>query len=217
MCRYRYYYFAACRHQELVLFDFCADAQCLQKVDCSSYTPAAARERVSARVNVREGGFTEENSDDLPFVCSTTLTQTSHSAGSSFDTGSTSITAESSYYSSSLHPADHLSHSSSTSTAPSHDMAALPLFGGTFRHWMGSTTATAPKQSNIDSRGHVFVSSKRSVDAVSLVAAGCKLLNADTLLLQLQDLGSGPSTLPARHRQPGIRENTDESCDLPKR
>ena len=96
-------------------------------------------------------------------------------------------------------------------------MAGLPLFGGTFRHWMGSATATAPKQSNVDSRGHVFVSSRRSVDAVSLVAAGRKLLNADTLLLQLQDLESGPSALPARHRQPGIRENTDESCDLPQR
>ena len=169
MCRYRYYYYATCRHQEIILFDFCADAQSLPDMHCASDTLATMNtpehDMGGAMLESEEGGSTEENSDDLPSICSTTFTHTSRSAGSSFDTGSTSITAEPSFDCSSLEPADHLSHSS---VAASHEMASLPIFGGTFRHWMAGAPTTAPKQSNVDSKGHVFMSSKRSVEAVSI-------------------------------------------------
>lgn len=82
---------------------------------------------------------------------------------------------------------------------------------------MSGSAATAPKQSHVDSGGHVSMSTKRSAEVVSLHSVRCMALVADTQILQLHDLGSGSTPQHARLRQPGIREHTDESCDLPKR
>ena len=82
---------------------------------------------------------------------------------------------------------------------------------------MTGGTATAPKQSNVDSKGHVSMSSKRSVEAVSLLSFDFARVLADAFGFQLQDVGSGCTLQRSRLKQLGIREHTDESCDLPKR
>ncbi|KAK3725983.1 hypothetical protein LTR37_000131 [Vermiconidia calcicola] len=74
-------------------------------------------------------------------------------------------------------------------------MAGLPLFHGTFRNWMTGGSSTASKPSNVDSQGHGVMGTMRSMDTP-------------------QDLGNSSPTPHSRFRQPGIREHTDDSCEL---
>lgn len=173
MCRYHYHYYAACRHQETVLFDFCANAKSLPGVSCASDTLAAPKTSKRGRGGARpesgegEGSFADVNTDALPAACSNVIAHPYTSARSSFETGSLSITAGSSIVGSSLLSADPLLHSSPTLAATPHEMAGLPLFSGTLRHWIGSGNGTVPKQSNVDVLGHVSMTSKRPTETVS--------------------------------------------------
>ena len=225
MCRYRYCYFATCRHQQTVLFDFCPNARRIAPATAalSALTVIPEEESSSRSSSSNAGGTRAEGTsteqDDLPSLCSDTNTYTSHTTATSLDTGSASITAEPCLdCCASLPQADHPSpHSSPAPAEPSHDMAGLPLFGGTFRHWMSGSSATAPKQSDVDSKGHVFMSTKRSGEAVSELYCSLAKVVADDSSSQLQDIGSESPVQTSRLRQPGIREHTDESCDLPQR
>jgi hypothetical protein len=212
MCRYRYYYFAECQHNELALFHFCDKAQ--SAVDAA----AAAAEDVrsdgdsgggGAATRSREGTSPDVNTDDLPSIFS------AHSIHES-QSSEPSITAEPDHDCASL-PPPQFSHSSPTTSTLPYDMAGLPLFGHTFRSWMGGTTATSPRQTNVDSQGHVFLSNRGSVEAVSLSHPGIPSIVLTSTPLQLQDIGSGTCSLRSVRRQPGIRERTDESSDLPRR
>lgn len=242
MCRYRYYYFAGCRHQQTVLIDYCADAQPIQGKEKTPWTvhshapaPMTAGEVEGAREGgkggaerILEEGMAEErsNGDDLPSLCSSIFT---HSPGSSFDTGSASITAEPDIHysspSSSLHQAEHpsSSHSSDPARRPSssRDMDGLPLWSGGFRHWMTGSTGTAPRSNIVDSRGHVSLSNKNTGEAVSVNSCATEATMAadtDDYIQPLHDVFGTDSPVPsARHRQAGIQERTDESCDLAKR
>lgn len=182
MCRYRYYYFGTCGHQQTVLFDFCPNAPSLQEASCESDAAAtvdqgkkdvhrSCEQTGSAKGGAGEGACAVDNTG-IPSLCSTTITHSVHSTNSSFDTGSASITVEPCVDCSSL-PADHPSHSS-PSAASSHNMAGLPLFGGTFRHWMYGGTNTAPKQSTADAKVHMSMSNKSSVEAVSFIFLSAK-------------------------------------------
>jgi hypothetical protein len=165
MCRYRYHYYAACRHHELVLFDFCGKAQSptattpTQQVRCDGAAVAAAT------TGLRGGASTSIAMDDSPSIFSTPSTPKSHSRYSSVEQGLVSITAEPDEDCASLSPL-HLSHSSPATSRPFEDMAGLLPFGHTFRSWMGGPTVTAPKQTNVDTQGHVLMGSKRSIEAV---------------------------------------------------
>ena len=190
MCRYRNYYYGTCRHQQTVLFDFCANAQDISDMSCTTDTDtlatieenAADHEAGGAMSEAGEARSTGDNSDDLPSVCSSTFTQATNSAGSSLDTRSASITAVPYPYFSSLYTAHPLSHSSVSSPDASHDMAGLPLFGGTFRQWMTGVTTTVPKRSNDNVKAHLPVSTERPVQPVSHCAVhSYKPLNTDTL------------------------------------
>ena len=153
------------------------------------------------------------DSVDLP-AFTNSFQEPPHSPGSPLDTGSVSITAEHYVDSSSLQ-ADHVQHSSpsrAASASSAFDMDGFPLFGNTFRHWMSSGTAS--KQGDIDPSVHMSVSQKFSVEAVRLLLSHGKHV---LMSLKLQDVGSGSPAPIVRSRQPGIREGTDESCDLPKR
>lgn len=152
MCRYRYYYFAHCRHQQTVLLEFCTDAQDLPTSDTSASSDvdmcsdgAGKWYFDQGRANAAtERAPVEDNNDDLHSLCSTTSAhQTSFSSGDSLDTELLLGTAESSIeYSSFL--ADHSSHSSCSSPEsplPT-SMAGLPLFAGTFKSWMSGAQSS---------------------------------------------------------------------------
>ena len=168
MCRYRYHYYATCRHHELVLFDFCDKAHSVDAAtkDAQHRASNNAYAAEGTTAEAREGSSFDVNSDDLPSIFSADSTFESQSSYPSEEQGSVSITAEPNYDCTSI-PSTDLSHSSPLTRSASHDMAGLPLFGNTFRSWMGGPTATSPKQTNVDSYGPVFVSSKRSAEAVS--------------------------------------------------
>ena len=218
MCRYRYYYYAQCQHHELALFDFCDKAQ--SAVDVAAAVDDVRSDGDSgcdgAATRSREGTSPDVNTDDLPSIFSAHSTHESQSSEPSVEQGSVSITAEPDHDCASL-PPPHLSHSSPTTSTLLHDMAGLPLFGHTFRSWMGGTTATSPKQTNVDSQGHVFLSNRGSIEAVSLSRPSITKIVLTNTLLKLQDIGSGSRSYGSVRRQPGIREHTDESSDLPRR
>ena len=177
MCLYSYYYFNSCKHQRIVLLEFCKYAQPVTTlVDSSTVIaieggrndPPTDEDEGSRKSSDTEGAAYDDNSDMRTSVCSPVFThRSSHSSGTSLDTGSTSIT-EVPVDSASL-PTALLSQSSQALPALPHDMAGLPIFSGIpFRQWMSGGTVTSP-------------------------------------LAQ------------SRLRQPGIREHTDESCELPNR
>ncbi|KAK3705894.1 hypothetical protein LTR37_013047 [Vermiconidia calcicola] len=76
-------------------------------------------------------------------------------------------------------------------------MAGLPLFHGTFRNWMTGGSTAAPKPGNVDSQGHGVMGTIRSMDTP-------------------QDFGNSSPTPHPRSRQSGIRDHTDDSCELPR-
>ena len=213
MCRYRYYYFAKCRHQETVLFDFCEKAQ--------EVTAGLATLTVHDNDNIMGGALVageesvtaENNSEDLPSLCSTVRTCSStHSSGSLSDTGLVSITAEPGLDCSSLRRADRTSHSSSIPEPASYGMAGLPLWSGTFRNWMTGGSNAAPREPSVDSDEQLHLKHRQSIEAVSHEPFNCADLDANEVQSHRGDPGSYSSL-----RRPGIRERTDESCDLPKR
>ena len=171
MCRYRSYYYAACCHHELVLFDFCDRARRAQAATTTAEDVRSDGDNGLAATCSREGASPDVNTDDLPSIFSAHSTHESQSSDPSIEHGSASITAEPDHDWTSLLPPDLSYSSSATSTLP-YDMAGLPLFGHTFRSWMGSSTATSPKQTNVDSQGHVYLSNRRSVEAVSSSHSG---------------------------------------------
>lgn len=166
MCRYRYYYHASCQHHELVLFDFCNRAQIALAAPTAADDVRSDGDSGGMATRSREGASPDVNTDELPSIFSAHSTHESQSSDPSIDQGPASITAEPDRDCASLLPPD-LSYSSlATSTLP-YDMAGLPLFGHTFRSWMGGATATSPKQTTVDTQGHVFLSNRRSVETVN--------------------------------------------------
>jgi hypothetical protein len=167
MCRYSYDYYAACKHTELVLLGCCSKAQDAPTAELLSTVEDGKSDDGVATDLRREGVSSELKNDRSPSISSTASPQQHHQQDSSIEHGSVSITAEPGYGCTSS-SASHPSHSSFTSNTVLYDMAAgLPLFGQTFRSWMGGPTVTSPKQTNVESHGHVFMSSKRSIEAVS--------------------------------------------------
>lgn len=177
MCRYRYYYFSSCRHQQTVLFDYCSDALSVQQAQCamSEMTTEGKHDpqhkisddagRAGGIMIGAEEGAPNGDNTDLPSLCSTAETRSSHSNRSSFDTGSVSIITEHCVDCSSLRT-EQPSYPSPSADS-SHSMAGLPLFGDTFRHWMSGGAATPPKQNVSDAKVHTSMSNKRSIEAVS--------------------------------------------------
>lgn len=173
MCRYQYYYYCACRHCELLLFDYCDQAHDVAPADSGS--PGAGTEAdgksdddPATDPKDEEGGSSDRDDTASPSIFSSPSPhQQHHHKDSSVADGSVSITAEPDYDCASL-PSQHLSPSSPPSTTASLDMAGLPLFGHTFRSWMGGSSVTSPKQTNVESQGHVLKSGKRSIEAVSV-------------------------------------------------
>ena len=166
MCRYSYQYFASCKHSELVLLDYCCKAQHAPTAEFSTVEDGRSDDNVAT--DLREESVSSDlNNDRSPSVFSTPSPHQHNQQDSSIEEGSVSITAEPDRGCASS-SASHISHSSLNSNAASHDMAAgLPLFGQTFRSWMGGPTVTSPKQTNVESQGHVFMSSRRSIEAAS--------------------------------------------------
>ena len=161
MCKHQYSYFATCRHQQSVLFEFCEHARSIATApEGTSTAPLAAAKGsgYGGSRDVVEGQADESVEsalavDTVSRLCST-FTSSSQSAGSSFHigSGSVSVTADPSYFASSL-PDYQSSHSFSASA--SHDMAGLPLFAGTLWHRMAG--AQAPKQADME---HAFTPSE---------------------------------------------------------
>ena len=118
-----------------------------------------------------EGAPTEDNNES-PAPSSEKLAHSSHSPGSSFDTGLTSITAEHYIDWSSLE-ANRPPHRSSPPSALSQEMAGLLTFSGTFRHWMGGQSAAdGSTQNSLASHVHALAPTQSSVETVSLLLTG---------------------------------------------
>lgn len=136
-----------------------------------------------------EGAATDDNNDVSSEPSLMTSPPMPLSEKSSFDTtGSASITTQSNRVCLSSRP-ECFSHYS-PSTTSSHDMDSLPLFG--FRQWMSGALAPTPVRFPF-----------RFVD--------CPF---NLTILQPQGLGLDGQVST---RRSGIREHTNESCDLPRR
>ena len=168
MCRYRYHYYAECQHHELVLFEFCQKAQRVTATtNCPTQQARCDGVAVEAATSLRGGASSATNRDNSPSIFSTPSMPKTHSQHSSVEQGSVSITADRDNDCASLPPLPP-SHSSQGTSRPFEDMAGLLPFGHTFRTWMGGPAVTSPKQDNVDSYDHVFMGSKRSIEAVSV-------------------------------------------------
>lgn len=99
-------------------------------------------------------GTIQNETTDLPSLCSTMSTHSSPSIDSSTDRGSGSIIDEPDIDRSSI-SAEQPHYLQEVAT--SHNMAGLPLFGNTFRQWMsgGNAVTTFPKHigAGSDDRG----------------------------------------------------------------
>ncbi len=177
MCCYRYYYFGTCRHQQTVLLSLCPNALPMDKNKIDALEPPSTDEQQQERRRTEQEPangqehVTEEassnGSTDLSSLQSTTSPHFSHSTKSSIDTGLASATTQLDLGCSSLQP-DHPLHSSPT-TASSHNMAGLPLFGQTFHQWMSGTSVTETTPSTVNAAGNVFMTNKASHSPVSII------------------------------------------------
>lgn len=160
MCRYRYYYFLGCRHQQTVLLEFCENAQAIDgQQECAHVQrdaqdlgggrlEAISEERASPAAASEESVTATDNKDDLSSMCSTTLVgSSSHSPKSTPDIGSTSTSVEPCLDCISLQP-EHSSHfQPSVPEASPADMAGLPkLFN--FQQWMAGGSVSTPKETD---------------------------------------------------------------------
>lgn len=158
MCQYRYYYFGTCGHQQTILFDFCSDAHALDRpAGSSEEAPAISKigkhdvcsngGQAAGTKHGKVEGTSARYREEMLSVSPKTLTPSTHAD-----------------IVSSLQAA-HSTHPSESTTA-SHDMAGLPLFSGTFRHWMSGTSSKVPESAS-STQGQVPIGSSDSVTAVS--------------------------------------------------
>lgn len=147
MCRYRYYYFLGCRHQQTVLFDFCDHAQIAPAARAVEYEASASSGHPpsSKYMSVKEGARNEEEGKVTFPAESLTSSASSHEHPQSLISSCTSsVVAEPGSDCASLLFTESSRHSSSSAAdTSSHDMAGLQLFG--FRQWMagGSVPSTS--------------------------------------------------------------------------
>lgn len=216
MCRYHCYFFGGCGHQETLLVSFCSKAppvanvvacapsrplasnsertRCHGKTDSPLYRWSWSQAGALGGANDNHACVSQQSS--VPFTPSPPL------YASPLDSeGSASIIVQPDIDTPSL-LTEHHSHSSPFSPSPS-DMAGLPLFG--LKHWMSGGSVPAPKQINAQVSCYVCIYQSSLHDSI-----------ADLRALQFQQQGQ-ENHIYRRPNVPGIRERTDESCDLPLR
>ncbi|KAK6390239.1 hypothetical protein LTR65_005839 [Meristemomyces frigidus] len=218
MCQYRYYCYATCRHQQTVLSNFCDKATPLPAVDkdkgagapaleapTQAHTEAFKKPRVQPWRNnkaSKKNKAAKAKKAQLPQGKSTAaaaaassprrepsrpyLPRVNQHSPSSPSIGSASITEEPDLHaSSSSLPQQNPTQQHPPPAVAADDMAGLRPFGQTFRHWIGS--GPVPQAS----------------------------LNTDYSGIHYEDAAFAAPAAPARCREPGIRQHSDESFDMP--
>ncbi|KAK5122897.1 hypothetical protein LTR85_003462 [Meristemomyces frigidus] len=236
MCQYRYYYYASCRHQQTVLFNFCDKAT---PIPPSASAPDARR---NAPARVREGqaqtpkkekkshsqkresttesskkptGWSKKGKKGKQGKQQTEARkQQQHGAAS----GATSKQKEKSSHASSAARPPHKQHSSSSPSIGSASITeglpklhtSSPSLLQQIRTQQHSSAAVASPEDMAGLRpfGQAF---RHWVGG----GPGQQTCDTDGLGIHHEDATSEPLTASARRRQPGIRECTDESFDMP--
>ncbi len=164
MCRYRYCYFGACRHQKTILYDFCENAQPVTGKPCSDVAaieapaqvqdgeertaPARCEERRVVAMSRQQSTVTDcTTHSSEPASPSTTATTLIASSQTSFEETNAFTSALSAIDCTSSLDAGHSSRHSSPASASiaTRDMAGLPIPNWDFRQWMSGSTRSAAK------------------------------------------------------------------------